>query len=122
MLDKLCRQTVLSLQQHQTIVHFLPLLGSQPLHELAKISAKCYNPPFHVANIQKVSIYCNYIGKTFYTFNLLEIICFRLELQWPSDVNREATIFYELLRFLQQLNLFPFAVRSLLRLAEVCAR
>ena len=51
MLDKLRRQTVLSLQQHQTLVHFLPLLGSQPLHKFAKISAKCYNPPFHVANI-----------------------------------------------------------------------
>ena len=28
-----------------------------------------------------------------YTFNLFVILCFRLELQWPSDVNREVTIF-----------------------------
>ena len=27
------------------------------------------------------------------TFNLFRILSFRLELRWPSDVNREATIF-----------------------------
>ena len=51
MLDKLCRQTVLGLKQHQAIVNLLPLLGSQSLHKLAKISAKCDNLPFHDANI-----------------------------------------------------------------------
>ena len=28
-----------------------------------------------------------------YTFYLFVILCFRSELRWPSDLNREATIF-----------------------------
>ena len=50
-----------------------------------------------------------------FAFNLFGFYALR----WPSDVNREATIFCELLHFLQQLDLFPFAIRSLLRLAEI---
>ena len=86
MLDKPCRQPVLSLQQHQSIVHLLPLFDSQPFHKLAKISAKCYNPPFHTANIQKVTISCNFVGKIFYNFNLFIITSFRLDLRRPPDV------------------------------------
>ena len=52
-----------------------------------------------------------------YAFNLFGFYALR----WPSDGNREATIFCELLHFLQQLDLFPFTIRSLLRLAEVGA-
>ena len=95
MLDKPCRQPVLSLQQHQSIVHLLPLLDSQPFHKLAKISAKCYNLPLHAANIQKVAISCNPVGKIFCTFYLFAILCFRLELRSPPDVNREGSILFE---------------------------
>ena len=33
------------------------------------------------------------MGKKNYTFYFFVILSFRLELRWPSDVNREATIF-----------------------------
>ena len=37
-----------------------PFPCSQSFHKFAKISAKCYDSPFHAANTQKVSISCNY--------------------------------------------------------------
>ena len=46
--------------------------------------------PNDSAKVRKIFIHANF---PIYTFNLFRILCFRLELRWPSDVNREATIF-----------------------------
>ena len=86
MLDKPCRQPVLSLQQHQSIVHLLPFFDSQPFHKLVKISAICYNPPFYTANIQKVTIFCNRDCKIFLHF---------------YDVNRRPPIFEKIIIFVR---------------------
>ena len=98
MLDKLCRQTVLRLKQHQSIVHLLPFLGSQPSHKLAKISAKCHNPPLHAANIQRVPISCNPIDKIFHTFTFCNSML-QSELRSPPDVNREGSICLQAIDF-----------------------
>ena len=42
-----------------------------------------------------VTISCNPVGKIFCTFYLFRILCFRLELRSPFDVNREGSIFTE---------------------------
>jgi len=51
-----------------------------------------YNPQFHTANMQKVTISYNWSLKIFHTINLKRILRFNLELQRSSYVNREATI------------------------------
>ena len=90
MLDKLRRQPVLSLQQHQSIVNLLPLFDSQPRHKLAKVSAKCYNHPFHTANIQKLQYIVTIQAKYFTPFIILY---FRLEFRAAIDVNRWPPVF-----------------------------
>ena len=53
-------------------------------YHIAKIG-----PPFAKLRHKRTNCLCT----NQYTFNLLEILCFRLELRWSFDVNREVTIF-----------------------------